>query len=159
MKKGQLLFQIDPRPFQAEVDRLSAEAARARARNRRWPRRTTTAASGWSRSTCISQQEFEQLATDRQHQPRTTSAPPRPRCETARLNLEFTEVRSPIDGRVSRAMITAGNLVTTTELLTTVVSDNPVYAYFDTDEQTYLKFAASSADRGARADRTRSTWA
>jgi multidrug efflux system membrane fusion protein len=64
----------------------------------------------------------------------------------AELNLSFTRVVSPIDGRVSRAMITRGNLVSPTDLLTTVVSDSPIYASFNTDEQTYLKYA--EAQRG-----------
>ena len=72
--------------------------------------------------------------------------------DAARLNLEFTEVRSPIDGRVSRALITAGNLVSNASVLTTVVSDDPVYAYFDADEQTYLKFATARRDRRAAAN-------
>jgi multidrug efflux system membrane fusion protein len=65
------------------------------------------------------------------------------------LNLEYTHVRSPIDGHVSRAVITSGNLVSNTNLLTTVVSDDPIYAYFDTDEATYLRFI-----RQERSDRT-----
>src|SRR6202044_273306 len=61
--------------------------------------------------------------------------------QEARLNREFTEVRAPIDGHVSRAIITAENLVTSASLLTTLVSDDPVYVYFDADEQTYLRYA------------------
>ena len=61
--------------------------------------------------------------------------------QEARLNREFTEVRAPIDGHASRAIITAGNLVTSASLLTTLVSDDPVYVYFDADEQTYLRYA------------------
>ena len=67
----------------------------------------------------------------------------------ARLNLDYAHVRSPIDGRVSRALITPGNLVSSANLLTTVVSDDPIYAYFDTDEATYLKFAALNSGNGA----------
>jgi RND family efflux transporter MFP subunit len=66
------------------------------------------------------------------------------------LNLEFTKVTSPINGRVSRAIVTEGNLVSTgpgeATLLTTVVSLDPVYAYFDADEQIFLKYTAKSAD-------------
>jgi len=71
--------------------------------------------------------------------------------QEARLNREFTEVRAPIDGHVSRAIITAGNLVTSASLLTTLVSDDPVYVYFDADEQTYLRYAKSKHDH-ARAN-------
>lgn len=67
----------------------------------------------------------------------------------AQLNLSFTRVVAPIDGRVSKALITRGNLVTPADLLTTVVSDTPIYAAFTTDEQTYLKYAA--AQRGEAA--------
>jgi multidrug efflux system membrane fusion protein len=67
--------------------------------------------------------------------------------QEARLNREFTEVRAPIDGHVSRAIITAGNLVTSASLLTTLVSDDPVYVYFDADEQTYLRYAKAQRDR------------
>ncbi len=66
--------------------------------------------------------------------------------QEARLNREFTEVRAPIDGHVSRAIITAGNLVTSASLLTTLVSDDPVYVYFDADEQTYLRYAKAKRD-------------
>jgi multidrug efflux system membrane fusion protein len=87
----------------------------------------------------IAQQDFDQLATTAISSNDDISAAAAA-LEAARLNLEFTQVRSPIDGRVSRMLITPGNLVATTSVLTTVVSDDPVYAYFDADEQTYLRF-------------------
>ncbi|HEV7491702.1 MAG TPA: efflux RND transporter periplasmic adaptor subunit [Rhodanobacteraceae bacterium] len=139
VKKGQLLFRIDPRPFQAEVDRLTAQLRRARSQSE-------LASSNHDRGKrlvaqhMISQQDFDQLATTASTSTDDIGAAAAA-LETARLNLEFTEVRSPIDGRVSRALITSGNLVSNTNVLTTVVSDDPVYAYFDADEQTYLKFA------------------
>ena len=148
VKKGQLLFRIDPRPFQAEVNRLSAELRRTRSQS-------ALAASNHERGKrlvsqhMISQQDFDQLATTASTTTDEIGAAAAA-LETARLNLEFTEVRSPIDGRVSRALITAGNLVSNASILTTVVSDDPVYAYFDADEQTYLKFAT----RGGSSDGT-----
>lgn len=149
VKKGQLLFRIDPRPFQAEVNRLNAELRRARSQS-------TLAATNHDRGQrlvsqhLISQQDFDQLATTASTANDEIGSA-QAQLEAARLNLEFTEVRSPIDGRVSRALITAGNLVSSTSVLTTVVSDDPVYAYFDADEQTYLKFAPHGrADDGAR---------
>ena len=71
------------------------------------------------------------------------------------MNLDFTQVRSPIDGRVSNARVTPGNLVTSNDVLTSVVSVNPVYVYFDVDEQTWLKLdhlraGAKQAGRNAR---------
>ncbi|ANB16139.1 efflux RND transporter periplasmic adaptor subunit [Dokdonella koreensis] len=142
VKKGQLLFRIDPRPFQAEVNRLAAALKQARSQ-------AQLATSNHERGQrlvaqhMISRQEFDQLATLA-----STSADgigaAAAALEAARLNLEFTEVRSPIDGRVSRALITAGNLASNASVLTTVVSDNPVYAYFDADEQTYLRFSRTA---------------
>ncbi len=151
VSKGQLLFRIDPRPFRAEVNRLTAALNSARSTQ-------TLNASNHDRGKhllgqhWISQQAFDQLATtDATGTNDVASAAAA--LETARLNLEFTDVRSPIDGRVSRALITAGNLVSNTNLLTTVVSDDPVYAYFDADEQTFLKFAPqASAHDGAPAN-------
>jgi RND family efflux transporter MFP subunit len=72
----------------------------------------------------------------------------------ARLNLEWTVVRAPISGRVGRAEITAGNLVQggppSPTLLTTIVSLNPIYVYFDSDEQAYLKYMRAPSARAAR---------
>jgi multidrug efflux system membrane fusion protein len=150
VKRGQLLFQIDPRPFQLEVERLAAElksgqskldvanAGRARA-DRLWAQNA------------IAREEFEQL-TAAQTEAEADLASIRAQLDAARLNLEFTHVRSPIDGRVSRAIITPGNLVSSADVLTTVVSDDPIYAYFDTDEATYLKFEGRARTRAGAAD-------
>src|SRR5690606_36020665 len=64
--------------------------------------------------------------------------------EAAKLDLSFTRVTAPIDGRVSRAVVTAGNLVDSSTLLTTVVADDPIHAYFDVDEHTYLELIRRS---------------
>ena len=141
--KGQLLFRIDPRPFQAEANRLAAQLKRAR-------NQADLAATNHERGKqliakhVIAQQDFDQLETSAASS-RDDIHSAAAALEAANLNLEFTEVRSPIEGRVSRMLITPGNLVTTTSVLTTVVSDNPVYAYFDADEQTYLRFAHGAA--------------
>lgn len=150
VKKGQLLFQIDPRPFQAEVERLVAERTRsvsdlelAKANRARSERLIGAHA--------ISREEYErQVAAEASAQGALGSI--NASLQEARLNREFTEVRAPIDGHVSRAIITAGNLVTSASLMTTLVSDDPVYVYFDADEQTYLRYAKAkheSANTGA----------
>jgi biotin carboxyl carrier protein len=149
--KGAILFQIDPRPFQLEVDRLGAELNRAQSR-------LEVATAGRARAerliaqNAISREEYEQLtsaATEAAGDVGSIHA----QLDAARLNLEFTHVRSPIDGHVSRALITAGNLVSSSDVLTTVVSDDPIYAYFDTDEATYLQFARlAGASAHARGD-------
>lgn len=137
--KGQLLFQIDPRPFQIEIERLSAELKRAQSK-------LDFAAAGRARAerlyaqNAIAREEYEQL-TSAEAEAAGDLGSLNAQLHAARLNFEYTHVRSPIDGHVSRALITQGNLVSGTDLLTTVVSDDPIYAYFDTDEATFLKFA------------------
>jgi membrane fusion protein, multidrug efflux system len=137
--KGQILFQIDPRPFQIEIERLSAELKRAQSK-------LDFAAAGHARAerlfaqNAIAREEYEQL-TSAETEAAGDLGSLNAQLHAARLNLEYSHVRSPIDGHVSRALITPGNLVSSTNLLTTVVSDDPIYAYFDTDEATYLKFA------------------
>ncbi|HJU40223.1 MAG TPA: efflux RND transporter periplasmic adaptor subunit [Tahibacter sp.] len=138
VKKGELLFQIDPRPFQAEVDRLQAELKRSSSRLT-LAKADHARAERLSTQNAIAREEFERRASveaEASGEVGSVSA----QLAAAKLNLEFTQVRSPIDGHVSRALITEGNLVTSASLLTSVVSDNPVYAYFDADEATFLKF-------------------
>jgi multidrug efflux system membrane fusion protein len=149
VRKGDLLFQIDPRPFQDEVDRLSAERARAAAEHQ-LARANHARAEGLIGAHAISREEYERLAaaeTSAQGALDSVSSS----LAAARLNREWTEVRAPIDGHVSRALITAGNLVTSANVLTTVVSDDPVYAYFDADEGTYLRYRQLNDDRRATA--------
>src|SRR3984885_12292699 len=137
--RGAVLFQIDPRPFALEVDRLNAELNRAQSK-------LEFATAGRARAerlfsqNAIAREEYEQL-TSAATEAAADVGSIRAQLNAARLNLEFTQGRSPIDGHVSRALITAGNLVSSADVLTTVVSDDPIYAYFDTDEATYLKFA------------------
>jgi membrane fusion protein, multidrug efflux system len=150
--KGQVLFQIDPRPFQIEIERLDAEIKRARSK-------LDFATAGHARAerlytqNAIAREEYEQL-TSAETEAAGDLGSLTAQLHAARLNLEYTHVRSPIDGHVSRALITPGNLVSNTNLLTTVVSDDPIYAYFDTDEATYLKFTQlQNKDRMASRER------
>lgn len=144
VKKGQLLFQIDPRPFQAEVDRASADLDRARAQAQ-LADADADRGQRLMEQNAVAQSELERLQAEAKGA-KASVASAEAALATARLNLSFTRVVSPIDGRVSRAVITPGNLISTTDLLTTVVSDGPIYASFNADEQTYLKYA--SAERG-----------
>jgi membrane fusion protein, multidrug efflux system len=96
----------------------------------------------------ISDQEFQRLKGGA-HATRATLAAAAAALQAARLDLEFTRVSSPITGRVSRALIRPGNLVSSASLLTTVVSVDPIMAYFDVDERSYLALrGAPSASRG-----------
>jgi multidrug efflux system membrane fusion protein len=142
VRRGDLLFQIDPRPFQVEVNRLVAEVSRARATVRR-------AASELQRAerlaaeNAMSHEEQERRESAAQESAAQASAS-EAALAAAQLNLEFTKVTSPIDGRVGRAIVTEGNLVSTgpgeATQLTTVVSLDPIYASFDADEQTFLRY-------------------
>jgi multidrug efflux system membrane fusion protein len=134
--QGELLFQIDARPFQAEVERLTAERDRTRA-ELDIARSYSARAQRLLAQNATSREESERLDSDAAvAQARLAAA--EAALKAAKLNLSFTRVTAPISGRVSRAVVTAGNLVDSSTLLTTVVSDTPVYAYFDIDEQTYL---------------------
>ncbi|WP_058545854.1 multidrug efflux RND transporter periplasmic adaptor subunit MexE [Pseudomonas fluorescens] len=139
VKKGDLLFQIDPRPFQAEVRRLEAQLAQARAT----ATRSANEAQRGERlrlSNAISA-ELADSRTSAAQEARAAAAAIQAQLDLAKLNLSFTRVTSPISGRVSRADITAGNLVTADVTpLTSVVSTDKVYAYFDADERVFLKY-------------------
>lgn len=150
VKKGDLLFQIDPRPFQAEVKRLEAQLQQARAS---LTRANSEARRGerLRQSNAISAELADaraSAATEAQAQVAAIQA----ELDNARLNLDFTRVTSPIDGRVSRAEITEGNLVGAGDsLLTSVVSTDKVYAYFDADERVFLKYLEMARQAGGDA--------
>jgi RND family efflux transporter MFP subunit len=147
VRKGDLLFAIDPRPYQATLEHAQAELALAKARSE-------LAASQSARSQrllaahAISQEEHDQRMSE-VSQAIANVAAAQAAVDTDRLNLEFTRVTSPIDGRVSRAVVTAGNYVTAGETtLTSVVSLDPIYVSFDGDEQRYLHFQQKAMGAG-----------
>jgi multidrug efflux system membrane fusion protein len=149
--KGALLFQIDPRPFQAEVDRLRAELVRARATVQR-AQSERQRAERLSAENAMSAEERERRASFAD-EAAAQAAAVEAALRAAELNLEFTRVTAPITGRVGRAIVTPGNLVSSgpgeATLMTTLVSLDPIYAAFDADEQTFLRYANGSS-RGAR---------
>jgi len=142
--KGDVLFQLDARPYQAEVDRLTANQAQARAALN-LAQTNRQRAEKLLAQHAIAQQDADRQATAAQSA-RAELAAATAALAAARLKLDFTQVRSPIDGRVSNAKVTAGNLVTSSDVLTSVVSVNPVYVYFDVDEHTWLKLDHLRAD-------------
>jgi membrane fusion protein, multidrug efflux system len=144
--RGDLLFQIDARPFQAEVDRLRAEVAARRATVQR-ANSEAQRAERLASENAMSHEEHERRASFAQESIAQVSAV-EAALRAAELNLEFTRVASPIDGRVSRAIVTEGNLVSSgpgeATLMTTVVSLDPIYAAFDADEQTFQRYLGLS---------------
>ncbi len=149
VKAGDLLFAIDARPFRAEADRLEAERNRAEAE-------LALAKSNHARGVRL----YEQNATSRE-QLESLAATEATRAaelaavgaalESAKLNLAFTRIESPIDGRVSRALVTPGNLVDSNSWLTTVVSGGPIHVHFDADEQSFLRYAGLANEAGSDA--------
>jgi len=151
VKKGDLLFVIDPRPYQAELSKAEAELARAVARSE-----LAVADEGRSAKLldikAVSREEYDSRI-NATREAKADVAAARAAVDSAKLNLEFTHITAPISGRVSKAAVTAGNLVTggsnTAALLTTVVSLDPMYVTFEGDEQIYLKYNELSR-RGER---------
>lgn len=139
VKQGDLMFQIDPRPYRAALDNALAQLARAHVakkleiiRNKR--------AQALIDDNAISHEELD-LRGAAQAQSAADVQAAESAVATAKLNLSFTEVRAPVSGRAGRAMVTVGNLATADEtLLTTVVSQDPMYVYFDADENSYLRY-------------------
>jgi multidrug efflux system membrane fusion protein len=149
VRQGDLLFSIDPRPFQAELARAEAQVVAARAKH-------VLAQSEFARADMLaaqqaaSKEEVDLLLSGSQSsgaEQQSAEAALR----VAQLNLGYTQVRAPISGRVSRASFTAGNLVNDQTILTSIAGVSQVYAYFDGSEQTYL--ALQSAKSGAERPR------
>ncbi|WP_049623165.1 efflux RND transporter periplasmic adaptor subunit [Frateuria defendens] len=153
VKKGDLLFEIDPRPFQAAVTEAEGALAKARSQLR------------------LSQQEFERAQTlitthtiaqslfDQRRQAlqgaeaEVTSA--EGALARARLDLSFTRISAPMDGRISRKRVSDGNLVnggdSNATVLTTIVSQDPIDIYFDIDEESYLRYTREAEQHGGAA--------
>jgi multidrug efflux system membrane fusion protein len=158
VKAGDLLFTIDKRPYEAELAAADAEKEQAQSR-------ADLAKADFDRagklieSRAISQEDFDTRAKAAA-EARSAVKASEARLAIAKLNLEFTEVRAPVSGRISRALVTPGNLIVGgtagTTLLTTLVSTTPVYAYVDVDERASLKYRRlGAAGKRASAVETR----
>src|SRR3989441_8100442 len=148
IKKGDLLYVIDPRPYQADFDRASAAFERMQAQLKLSQIELDRAKELRAKNT-ISASEFDQKAATYQGSFAAASSAEAAK-NSAALNLEFTQIKSPIDGRVSDARITLGNLVQPgpgpESVLTTVVSVDPIYAKVDADENAVLKYVKLSTE-------------
>jgi multidrug efflux system membrane fusion protein len=144
VKKGEVLFVIDPRPYQAEADRAEAAAKSARAKAE-LARLELARAERLLADKAVAQREYDERASGLKELDATARAA-EAQAQAARLNLSYTRVSSPIDGRVSKAEITLGNLVDASAVLTSVVSLDRIYASFDGDEETYLRVRSQGHD-------------
>lgn len=138
VKEGDLLFEIDPRPYQAALDRAEATLAQARARQNRMEADFRRTNALYARGT-VSREEFD-LVVDNLAEARAAVGIGRAERDLARLNVDFTRVTAPFSGQISRTMVDPGNLVKADDtLLTTMVKVDPIRAYFDIDERTLLR--------------------
>src|SRR3989442_7137857 len=144
VKKSDVLFVIDPRWHQAEFDRRQAEFEQARVRldnARREADRTPQLLA--NKAISIEESDARQA---RYQEAKAALLAAQAALDSAKLDLDYTQVRAPIDGRVSRALLTEGNYVSgvagANTLLTSIVSVDPVYAYADMDENSLLRFNA-----------------
>jgi RND family efflux transporter MFP subunit len=138
VRRGELMFSIDPRPFTAELSRLEAQLASAR-------NAAALADTELARTRkllaqkAVSQQEADQAEASSRNAASAVRAA-EAGVAAARLNVEYTQIRAPIAGRASRANVTAGNLVGAGDpVLTSIVAQNKVHAWFDVSEQAWLR--------------------
>jgi RND family efflux transporter MFP subunit len=155
VKKGDVLFVIDPRWHQAAFDRLAAQAERAKVQLENAQREAGRTPQLLANNAISTEESDARVARFQEAKAALLAA--QAECDSAKLDLDYTQVRAPIDGRVSRALLTAGNYVSgvsgTTSLLTTLVSVNPIYVYADMDEDSLLKFNALSQARKIETNR------
>jgi len=148
VKKGDLLYVIDPRPYQADFDRAKAEVDRMDAQLKLAQIELNRAKELRDKNT-ISASEFDQKAATSQGAAAAKSSAEAAK-NAAALNLEFTQIKSAVDGRVSDQRITVGNLVQPgagpESVLTTVISVDPIYAKVDADENAILKYVKLSEE-------------
>ena len=153
VNRGDLLFTIDTRLYQAAVDQALAEVAGASARY------AYAHADAERAKRLLGQNAIAQRDSDAALRLQQTTAADleaaKARLQTARVNLDYCSVRAPVSGKVSRAELTVGNVVATgaaAPLLTRIVSISPIYASFEVDEQTYLRFLAQPHDQAIKVE-------
>ncbi len=153
VKKGDLLFEIDPRPFERALDQARAEVAQAKTKADNSMLDVERGRPLMERKV-LSDKAFDDRANilrDAQASVKVAEA----KVATAQLDLAFTRMTSPINGRIGRALITPGNwisagAISNAALLTTIVSEDPIYIYFDVSENNNLKYKRLT-DRGEKA--------
>ena len=151
VKAGEILYVIDPRPFEAAVAKAEANLASART-NADYAQVELDRATTLIRSQAIAQRIYDQTANAKRVADAAVLAADA-ELKQARIDIDHAYVKAPITGRMSRPEITVGNLVQAgpnAPLLTSIVSNDGIYADFDVDEQTYLESVRSGADTDAK---------
>lgn len=151
VKQDDILFVIDPRPYEAAVKRAQAELTAARNRSDlAW--KELKRAKDLIETKAISQRILDERRNAFMVEKAGISAA-EAALEQAAINLDYAHVKAPFDGRVSQVEVTRGNLVQAgpnAPVLTTLISNDEIYADFEVDEQTYLKFVRNNADKEAK---------
>jgi RND family efflux transporter MFP subunit len=138
VEQGDLLFEIDPRPYKADLSRAEGNVLQSEGHLKRMEADYQRAADLLPKR-AIGREDFDRIAGDRTEAAGAVAVAKASR-DMAELNLSFTKVRAPLSGRISRRYIDPGNLVKADDTaLTTIVSLDPIYAYFDLDERTTLQ--------------------
>lgn len=148
VEAGQLLFRIDPRPFATALNQSRAELASARAALQNSRSELERAEALIGRGNISRQALDERREAFLVGQARVAAA--QAAVERSELDMEYTEIRAPIAGRIDRNLISVGNLVQANQTaLTTLISTDPIHFYFDIDERSYLAYARDARTRGA----------
>src|SRR5262245_22704784 len=140
VKRDDLLVTIDPDPYAAEVDRAQAQVVAAQARVNYTKSERERAQRLWEESAIAQRELDERVNAEKEADANLRAA--QAALQSSRLNLQYTEVRAPVSGRVGKLEVTVGNLVAAgpgAPVLTTLVSVNPIYASFDADEHVVLR--------------------
>ena len=154
VRKGDLLFVIDQRSYLTDLKRAQAELDKTRTKLE-LAQNDLKRAERLRQSKAISDEEYDSRSKGLAESTATLHAA-EAAVDMARLNLDFTQIRSPIDGRIGRELITVGNLVNSDQtLLTTIVSTDPMYVYLDADERSVLKYRRLAAEGRRANDQTR----
>lgn len=145
VKAGDLLFVIDPKPYQADLDRASAERQQAETRLE-LARSDLRRAESLRGTKAISEEEYDSR-NKAVRESEAALAASRAAESTAQLNLDYTRITAPVSGKIGRRLVTVGNLVqlqgnSGATVLATIVSMDPIYCYFDVDEGAFLKYRA-----------------
>jgi multidrug efflux system membrane fusion protein len=141
VKKGDPLFTIDPRPYQAEVDRAAAQLAMALA-HEKYTDADAARADRLLPDNAIAKRDYDETQSRAREAIANVKAA-QAALEAAKVNLDYTHIAAPVSGRMSRALLTVGNVVApgaNAPVLSTLVSVSPIYAAFDVDERTYLAY-------------------